>query len=178
MLVSTTTNLAVGGAALAGFLLLVVLGALLRQARATRHELAVELAATRDDVERLFQHVDDLEKALRRLRHAARDAGADDAAYVITDAGDVQLREPDPALVSTGLDQQRAVPDQLVLSATVGEPLVKVAAFGHGVRRALTAESRNRIRFAMRQEVRRSRRQRRRDMKAAYRAMQMQGEAS
>jgi hypothetical protein len=48
-----------------------------------------------------------------------------------------------------------------VLSATLGEPLVKAAAFGHGVRRALSAESRNRIWFEMRREVRASRRRRR-----------------
>ena len=46
------------------------------------------------------------------------------------------------------------VPDRVVLSATVGEPLVKAVAFGHGVRRALSAESRNRIWFEMRREVR------------------------
>jgi hypothetical protein len=53
------------------------------------------------------------------------------------------------------------VPDRLVLSATLGEPLVKVAAFSHGVRRALSPESRNRIWFEMRREVRASRRRRR-----------------
>lgn len=63
------------------------------------------------------------------------------------------------------------VPDRLVLSATVGEPLVKVVAFGHGVRRALAAESRHRIRFAMRREVRRARKQRKQEMKQAWRRM-------
>jgi hypothetical protein len=48
-----------------------------------------------------------------------------------------------------------------VLSATLGEPLVKTAAFAHGVRRALSAESRNRIWFEVRREVRASRRRRR-----------------
>jgi len=49
---------------------------------------------------------------------------------------------------------------------------VKVVAFGHGVRRALSAESRNRIWFEMRREVRRARKQRRREMKDALRRMQ------
>ena len=43
----------------------------------------------------------------------------DDPAYVITDAG---TPPPEPN-----------VADRVVLSATVGEPLVKVVAFGHGV---------------------------------------------
>jgi hypothetical protein len=56
-----------------------------------------------------------------------------------------------------------------VLSATLGEPLVRVVSLGHGVRRALSAESRNRIRFEVRREARRSRKQRRREMKDAWR---------
>jgi hypothetical protein len=46
-----------------------------------------------------------------------------------------------------------------------------MVAFGHGVARALSPESRNRIWFEMRREVRRARKQRRRDMKQAYRQM-------
>ena len=61
--------------------------------------------------------------------------------------------------------------DQLVLSAAFGEPLVKALALGHGVRRALSAESRNRIRFEMRREVRRARKVRRKEMKEAWRQM-------
>ncbi len=61
------------------------------------------------------------------------------------------------------------VPDRVVLSATVGEPLVRVVALGHGVRRALSAQSRNRIWFEVRQEVRASRRRRRRENRAFVR---------
>ena len=64
------------------------------------------------------------------------------------------------------------MPDRVVLSATVGEPLVKVVSFGHGLRRALSPESRNRIWFEVRREVRRARKQRRREMKEAWRRMQ------
>ncbi|HNA99738.1 MAG TPA: hypothetical protein PKX56_06440 [Marmoricola sp.] len=63
------------------------------------------------------------------------------------------------------------VPDRIVLSATLGEPIVKSAAFFHGLRRALAPESRNRIRFEMKREVRRARKQRRQDMKDAYRQL-------
>jgi hypothetical protein len=44
-----------------------------------------------------------------------------------------------------------------------------VLSFGYGVRRALSAENRNRIRFEMRREVKASRRRRRRDLKEAKR---------
>ena len=54
-------------------------------------------------------------------------------------------------------------------SVAVGKSLVRVLSFGYGVRRALSAENRNRIRFEMSREVKRSRRQRRRDLKEAKR---------
>jgi hypothetical protein len=46
---------------------------------------------------------------------------------------------------------------------------VRVVSLGHGVRRALSAENRHRIRFEMRREVKRSRKRRRRDLRAAQR---------
>jgi hypothetical protein len=85
---------------------------------------------------------------------------AEVAEFVITDAGQDR---PDV--------DERPVSDRVVLSATLGEPLVKAAAFTFGMRRALSAESRNRIRFAMRREVRRSRKQRKQEMRAAWRRM-------
>ena len=47
------------------------------------------------------------------------------------------------------------------------ESVVKGISLAYGVRRALSPETRNRIRFLMRQEVRRSRKQRRADLRAA-----------
>jgi hypothetical protein len=91
---------------------------------------------------------------LEELFGESRDehAGGQPAEFVITRAGDPNV----PAV---------QVPDRLVLSATLGEPMVKVAAFSHGVRRALRAESRNRIWFEMRREVRAARKRRRRLVK-------------
>lgn len=85
------------------------------------------------------------------------------AEFLITDAGQPG-REPGPA-----------VEERIVLSATMGEPLVKVAAFGHGLRRALSPRTLNRIRFEMRREVRRVRKQRRREMRRAWREMRADG---
>ena len=49
------------------------------------------------------------------------------------------------------------------------ESVVRAASFAHGVRRALGAESRNRIRFEVRREIRRARKQRRVDTRVAVR---------
>jgi hypothetical protein len=80
------------------------------------------------------------------------------AEFVITDLG-----------VSRGPVDAIMVTDRVVLSAALGEPLVRGLALAHGLRRALSAESRNRIRFEVRREVRRSRRRRKQEMKEAWR---------
>jgi hypothetical protein len=140
--------LAAGALLLAGAVL-----ALLRGLARSRRDLA----AARAETSELASRVDALSAQLAEATSAmARRSTSDDTAYVITDAGDTA--EPGSA-----------VPDRLVLSATVGEPLVKVVAFGHGVRRALAPETRNRIWFEMRREVRAARRRRRRESRALVR---------
>ena len=59
----------------------------------------------------------------------------------------------------------RALFADLVLRETV----VKAAGLAHGVRRAWAPETRNRIRFEMKREVKRARKQRRADIKEARR---------
>lgn len=146
---------ALSGAALT---LLAVLGALLAIASSRRAQRALD--DSRADVAALRSRVDELEAT----RHAAVPAAAParpSAEYVITTAG-------------TGGDAVPAEPtvaDRVVLSATFGEPLVKVVSLLYGVRRALSAEQRNRIGFAMRQEVKRARKQRRRETREARRAL-------
>jgi len=53
--------------------------------------------------------------------------------------------------------------------AVVRETVVHTASFVHGLRRALSAESRNRIRFEMKRELKRTRKQRRLEAKEALR---------
>jgi hypothetical protein len=131
---------AVGGAAVVCVLL-----ALRR--RAHRTDLEAMLAAAREETADLRRRLDEL---------AARTSSVEphQAEFVITQVGD---RDGDA--------ERPVVPDRVVLSATLGEPLVKVAAFTHGIRRALSADSRNRIWFVMRREVRAARRRRRRLVK-------------
>ncbi len=138
---------ALGGAAA---LLLVLLGAgvtaLLVVRRARRREAAADAAAA-TDLAALRARVEELSAELAEARLPATGARAD---YVITTAGDGDR------------DDVPQVRERAVLSVTLGEPLVKLAAFGYGLRRALAPETRNRIAFEMRREVRRARKARRR----------------
>jgi hypothetical protein len=147
------TPVLIGCIAVVLLVLLGLLALVLRSRAESRRQLAAALAETAALSRRLDELSEQLDRAVERDR-----AQAQDSAYVITDAG-----EPRP---------DANVPDRLVLTATVGEPLVKVVSFGHGVRRALSAESRNRIWFEVRREVRRARKQRRRETKEAWRRMQ------
>jgi hypothetical protein len=142
--------LQVAAAAVVLLLVTVVLVVVLRSRAASRRALT----ASRAETEALRQRLEALEERLETTTASlveTRDA------YLITDAG---AERPEPN-----------VPDRVVLSATFGEPLVKVVALGHGVARALSPESRNRIWFEMKREVRRARKQRRRETKEAWRAM-------
>jgi MYXO-CTERM domain-containing protein len=144
---SSATVAAVAGAAGAAAMLLLVAVVLLATRRRRSHsDLAAQLEQARRETDDLRHRLDELTRSVAAPPAVARPEPAD---YVITHVG-----EPDD------LDPV-AVPDRLVLSATVGVPLVKAAAFSHGVRRALSAESRNRIWFEVRREVRASRRRRR-----------------
>jgi hypothetical protein len=130
-----------------------VLGVLLLTLR-SRAASRRALEAARAETEQLRERLGALEERLERTSATLVEARE---AFLITDAG---RPRPEPN-----------VPDRVVLSATLGEPLVKVVALGHGLARALSSESRNRIWFEMRREVRRSRRQRRRETKQAWRQM-------
>ncbi|MFL6135495.1 MAG: hypothetical protein ACJ72A_22010 [Nocardioidaceae bacterium] len=152
--------LGAGAGAAVTLLLVAVVWASTRRRRSRTDVEAMLGAAQREN--------DDLRRRLEELSSTpVPDPGPDQPAYVITHVGEG---------ADTGLRTARAdlaVPDRLVLSATLGEPLVKVAAFSHGVRRALSARSRNRIWFEMRSEVRSARRQRlrlRKQLMREYRA--------
>jgi hypothetical protein len=130
--------------------------------RRDRLRLRSEVALAQAQTKELHERLDALSQDLRSLQDTPPGRrGAE--SYLITDAG---LERPEPN-----------VPDRLVLSATFGEPLVKVVALGHGLARALSPEARNRIRFEMRREVRRHRKDRRREMKEAWRQQRAEARA-
>jgi hypothetical protein len=138
------------GAGAAALLLLVTVVLVVARGRRSRADLEARLSAAQREVEDLQRRLDEL----TTLPEPAPEAS--DPAWVITQVGEKTGAETDAQPVAPV-----AVPDGLVLSTTLGEPLVKVAAFSHGLRRALSAESRNRIWFEVRREVRASRRRRR-----------------
>jgi hypothetical protein len=142
---------AAGALALVAFVLAV---ALLRARSRTERMLAeaqAETAVLRDQVAALERRLD-------------RPAVKPEASFVITDLGleavadDAEGEQPTPTIGS-------ALFADLVLRETV----VKAASLAHGVRRALDAETRNRIRFEMKREVKRARKQRRVDTREARR---------
>ena len=63
----------------------------------------------------------------------------------------------------------RRCPAPVFADLLLKETVVQTASLFHGLRRALSPETRNRIRFQMRQEVKRSRKQRRADLREARR---------
>ncbi|QIG43503.1 hypothetical protein G5V58_12665 [Nocardioides anomalus] len=73
------------------------------------------------------------------------------------------------------------VPAPVFADLLLKETVVQTASLLHGVRRALAPETRNRIRFHVRQEVKRSRKQRRadlRDFRREWAARQREGTAA
>ncbi len=139
--------------ACAALLVLVLIGYLMTVRRARR-----ELAETRREAAELRSRIDGLTEQMAE-QLAAQQVAPDPTEYVITAIGS----EPDPELVPERID------GRLFADIVLREAVVRAASLAHGVRRALAPETRNRIRFEMRREVKRSRRQRRADLKAARR---------
>jgi hypothetical protein len=147
--------LAVGGLTL----LCLVQLALVVRVRATARRATSELAQLR-------RRLDDLEQE-RALPPAAQAPVASMAEFLITDLGQ-DRPDPEPAhLDAPGFAD-------LVLKETV----VKAAALAQGLRHGLAPATRNRIRFEMKQEVRRARKQRRADLKAAERDLRVRQRAT
>ena len=78
---------------------------------------------------------------------------------MITDLG--RERSPD--------EPAPKVESALFADLVLRETVVKAASLAHGVRRALDPETRHRIRFEMRREVKRARKQRKADTREARR---------
>jgi hypothetical protein len=117
----------------------------------------------------LAQRVAALETALAALQAAPVPEPHDEpASYVITAVADGEA----PGEPATSRVVEGRIDGPLFADIVARETVIKAAGLAHGVRRALAPEARNRIRFGIRQEVKRSRKQRRADLKAALRDMQ------
>lgn len=134
-------------------LTIVLLGVVVAQGRG-RAAVARDLAAARTEAADLRARIDEIE---RRTAPPGVGVAQESAEYVITHVGEGDPVEPQPI--------DRALFADLVLR----ESVVKAAGVAHGLRRALSPEVRNRIRFEFRREVRRARKQRRADTREAVR---------
>lgn len=85
------------------------------------------------------------------------------AHYLITSMDEPGEHPPVEAPVAAPID------GRLFADIVARETVVKAASWTHGLRRALSPETRNRIRFEVRQETRRAGRDRRAEMKQALR---------
>ena len=153
---------AVGGLAV---LCLVLLVAFLRL-RASSVRSRAEVDALRERLARLEDRAD--EGAGERAPTPPSAPFPAPAEFVITDLGNPRQHEPEPV----HLDGPTFV--DILLKETV----VKTASLAVGLRRGLAPATRNRIRFEMKQEVRRARKQRRADLKAAQRELRARQRAA
>jgi hypothetical protein len=143
---------------------LVALLALLVAVRARARAVRAEATAAA-----LAERVALLESPLEPPLTSAAPPAVDEAArgtYVITGVGALDAAEPAPverAPVAAPID------GRLFTDIVARETVVKAASWTHGLRRALSPASRNRIRFEMRQETRRAGRERRAETRQALR---------
>jgi hypothetical protein len=97
---------------------------------------------------------------------APQAAGNDTAAFVITQVG-TPRGDDSPSTAPAPI--ARPIDGRLFADIVARETVVRAAGWTHGLRRALSPETRNRIRFEVRQETRRAGRGRRAEMKQALR---------
>ncbi len=114
---------------------------------------------------RLTARIDELEASL------ADEFVTEPAAYVITGLSEAESETDETEIVPGRID------GALFADIVARETVIKTAGLAHGLRRGLSAETRNRIRFEMKREVKRSRKQRRADLKAALRDFQARDRA-
>ncbi len=132
----------------------------------TRRRTRVEITAARAETAALRHELDELH---RRVAGTGGPVRRETPEYLITELGDSAAAAP----AHSPPPVDRTLFADLVLRETV----VKAAGLAHGVRRALSPETRNRVRFEVRREIRRSRKQRRADLKEARREWAARGRA-
>lgn len=101
-----------------------------------------------------------LRERLDRLEHDRRPPVRDEQPVLITRLGEDDSEPATPVPMVEG---------RLFADLVLRETVVQAASLAQGVRRALAPETRNRIRFEMRRELKLARKQRRADLRAAKR---------
>ena len=143
------------GCALA--LALVVVLARRAAARSSR-----ELLAARAEAHALAERIAVIEESVARSGTTTQVPADDTQSYVITHLG-----EDGP--YAAGAPVAGRIDGKLFADIVARESAIKAVGLAHGLRRALAPEARNRIWFEMRREVKRARKERRADLKAALR---------
>jgi hypothetical protein len=138
------------------FALAMVILVLLAGRAATRSHR--ELVAARAQARALADRLALVEESLAR----GRTTSSDTQSYVITHVGDDQPDGAAPPVVGR-------IDGKLFADILARESAIKAVGLAHGLRRALAPEVRHRIRFEMKREVQRARKQRRADLKTALR---------
>jgi len=145
-------------------LLCVVLAIALLRTRARGRR---DLEAARAETIALRHQIEEIERVLAAL---PRPTPRVQETYTITGVGEPAA----PASTAPAPRIDQALFADLVLRETV----VRAASLAHGVRRALAPEVRNRVRFEVKREIRRARKQRRADLKEARRDWEARQRAS
>jgi hypothetical protein len=135
--------------------------------RRTRERTESLLAGAAADAEQLREQLTDIEEQLQAQAEAAQQLVTsgrapvlvDDREFVITDLGRERMLVP-------------GVPPVPFVDTLLRESLVRTASLAAGLRHALSPEVRNRIRFEMKREVKRSRKQRKADLRRARRELE------
>lgn len=144
--------------------LVIVLAVVLWRVRA---RTARDLREAHDEAAALRARMHDLETRLARV---ARSAPSETPDYVITHLGE-GIRAPRHVADQPGKEGvlEPRIDTALFADLVLRETVVKAASLAHGLRVALAPATRNRIRFEMRQEVKRARKQRRAELKEVRR---------
>ncbi len=138
--------------------LLIAVTVLVSSVRRTRARTEDVLRSAAHDAEELRTQLASIEERLVESERPPRSVVArpDDPEYLITELG--KPREAVPT-----------VPAPVFVDIVLRESMIRTASLAAGLRRALSPEVRHRIRFEMKREVKRARKQRKVDLKQARR---------
>ncbi|NYG57405.1 hypothetical protein BJ980_000328 [Nocardioides daedukensis] len=141
---------------------LLVVVVLLRRDRARARE---QLAASAAESAALHARIDEL--AQRVTPGDSPPGRSSQQEFVITQMGDPDRADDEASRPIP----QRHIDGRLFADIVLRESFVKAASLTHGVRRALSPETRNRIRFEMKREVKRARKERKVQMRDVRREL-------
>jgi len=144
-------------AALALLVLLLLVVLVRERSRNTR-----ELRAAHAEATSLRAQVEEIERRL--TTPAPEQRSRTEAHYLITHLGEHDGSQVEGSPPGPGGAHDR-VDGALFADLVLRETVVKAAALTHGLRRALRAETRHRIRFEVRRQTRSARKQRRRELR-------------